>query len=62
MPNLIVILFNLLYPVFIVGFSCKGCVCVCVCVRERERESVCVCVCEDLSKLNTEEFSRVARD
>ena len=34
MPNLIVILFNLLYPVFIVGFNCKGCV--------RERESVCV--------------------
>ena len=26
MPNLIVILFNLLYPVFIVGFDCKGCV------------------------------------
>ena len=26
MPNLIVILFNLLYPVFIVGFNCKGCV------------------------------------
>ena len=25
-PNLIVILFNLLYPVFIVGFVCKGCV------------------------------------
>ena len=25
-PNLIVILFNLLYPVFIVGFNCKGCV------------------------------------
>ena len=31
-PNLIVILFNLLYPVFIVGFDCKGCV--------LERESV----------------------
>ena len=26
MSNLIVILFNLLYPVFIVGFNCKGCV------------------------------------
>ena len=24
-PNLIVILFNLLYPVFIVGLYCKGC-------------------------------------
>ena len=33
-PNLIVIIFNLLYPVFIVGFNCKGCVI--------ERESVCV--------------------
>ena len=31
-PNLIVILFNLLYLVFIVGFVCKGCVI--------ERESV----------------------
>ena len=26
MPNLIIILFNLLYSVFIVGFKCKGCV------------------------------------
>ena len=26
MPNFIVILFNLLYLVFIVGFNCKGCV------------------------------------
>ena len=25
-PNLIVILFNLLYPVFVVGIYCKGCV------------------------------------
>ena len=25
-PNLIVILFNLMYPVFIVGIYCKGCV------------------------------------
>ena len=25
-PNLIVIIFNLLYPVCIVGFHCKGCV------------------------------------
>ena len=31
-PNLIVMLFNLLYHVFIVGFHCKGC------VLERERE------------------------
>ena len=26
MPNLIVIIFNLLYPVFSVGLDCKGCV------------------------------------
>ena len=26
MPNLIVILFNLMYPVFVVGIYCKGCV------------------------------------
>ena len=26
MTNLIVILFNLLYPIFIVGLYCKGCV------------------------------------
>ena len=25
MPNLIVILFNLLYPIFYMGFHCKGC-------------------------------------
>ena len=31
-PNLIVISFNLVYPVFIVGCDCKGCV--------LERESV----------------------
>ena len=24
-PNLIIILFNLLYPVFVVRFDCKGC-------------------------------------
>ena len=46
--NLIIILFNLLYPVFIVGFNYKGC----VCVRE----------CEDSSKLKTEEFLQVAHD
>ena len=47
-PNLIVILFNFLYPVFIVDFNCKGC------VREKE--------CEKSSKLRTLEFSWVARD
>ena len=25
-PNLIVILFNLMYPIFVVGTYCKGCV------------------------------------
>ena len=39
MPNLIVILFNLLYPVFIVGFNYKGCVI--------ERESVKTQAIED---------------
>ena len=38
-PNLIVILFNLLYPVFIVRFDCKGCVI--------ERESVKTQAIED---------------
>ena len=38
-PNLIVMLFNLLYPVFIVGFHCKGCV--------LERESVKIQATED---------------
>ena len=37
MPNLIVIIFNLVYPIFIVGCDCKGC------VLERR-------VCEDSSK------------
>ena len=39
MPNLIVIMFNLMYPVFYVRFICKGC------VRER--------ACEDLRQLKT---------
>ena len=38
-PNLIVIIFNLLYLVFIMGFNCKGCVI--------ERESVKTQVIED---------------
>ena len=25
MPNLIVILFNLMYPIFVIGIYCKGC-------------------------------------
>ena len=48
-PNLIVIMFNLLYLVFHVGFICKGCV--------RERESVW-----RLKALKIEVFLRVARD
>ena len=43
-PNLIVIIFNLLYPVFIVRFNCKSC------VIERER------VCEDSSKWRQKSF------
>ena len=46
-PNLIVILFNLMYLVFYVGFICKGC------VRERERERERVC--EDSRQLKTED-------
>ena len=48
-PNLIIIIVNLLYPVFIVEFIFKGCVC--------ERERVCV---KTQGKLKTEVFSRVA--
>ena len=38
MPNLIVILFNLLYPIFIVGFDCKGCVIKRECVKTQAIE------------------------
>ena len=41
MSTLIVILFNLLYSVFIVGFNCKGC------VIERERVRVKTQAIED---------------
>ena len=37
-PNLIVISFNLLYPVFIVGFNCKGCVIEKECVKTQAIE------------------------
>ena len=47
-PNLIVILFHLLYLIFIVGFNYKGCVI--------ERESV------KTQATETEEFLQVARD
>ena len=50
-PNLTVIMFNLLYPAFYVGFICKSC------VWERGRGSVW-----KLKALKTEVFSRVARD
>ena len=39
MPNLIVILFNLLYPVFIVGFDYKGCVIERECVKTQAIEA-----------------------
>ena len=39
MLNLIVILFNLLYPVFIVGFDCKGCVLEKECVKTQAIEA-----------------------
>ena len=38
MPNFIVILFNLLYLVFIVGFNCKGCVIKRECVKTQAIE------------------------
>ena len=38
MPNLIVILFNLLYPIFIVGFGCKSCVIKRECVKTQAIE------------------------
>ena len=38
MPNLIVILFNLMYPVFVVGFDYKGCVIERVCVKTQAIE------------------------
>ena len=37
-PNLIVTLFNLLYPVCIVGFNCKGCVIERECVKTQAIE------------------------
>ena len=38
-PNLILILFNLLYPVFIVGFNCKGCMIERDCVKTQAIEA-----------------------
>ena len=38
-PNLIVIIFNLLYPIFIMGFDCKGCVLERVCVKTQAIEA-----------------------
>ena len=37
-PNSIIILFNLLYLVFIVGFDCKSCVIDRECVKTQEIE------------------------
>ena len=39
MPNLIVILFNLVYPIFVVGIYCKGCVIVRESVKTQEIEA-----------------------
>ena len=39
-PNLIVILFNLMYPVFIVGIYCKGCVIVIESVKNQAIEAM----------------------
>ena len=50
MPNLIVIIFNLLYPVFIVGFDCKGCVLERECVKTQAIEDKRVF--EGISRLN----------
>ena len=38
--NLIVILFNLLYPVFIVGFNCKSCMIERKCVKTQAIEDI----------------------
>ena len=38
-PNLIVIIFNLVYPIFIVGFDCKGCVCLKESVKTQASEA-----------------------
>ena len=39
MPNLIVIIINLLYPVFIAGFDCKDCVLEKECVKTQVIEA-----------------------
>ena len=44
MPNLIVILFNLMFPVFYVGFICKGCVWERVCEDSRQLKTKVVFV------------------
>ena len=36
MPNLIVIMFNLMYPIFYMGFYCKGCAWERVCENSRQ--------------------------
>ena len=43
-PNLIVILFNLMYPVFVVGIYCKGCTIVRESVKTQEIEAMRVFV------------------
>ena len=43
-PNLIVIMFNPMYPVLFVGFHCKGCVCERVCEDSRQLKTKAVFV------------------
>ena len=38
-PNLIVIIFNLVYPIFIIEFDCKGCVLERECVKNQASEA-----------------------
>ena len=57
MKNLIVILFNLLYPVFIVGFDYKGCVIERECVKTQAIEDRRVFA--GISRLRSREMMQV---
>ena len=76
-PNLIVSLFNLLYPVFIVGFDCKVCVIERECVKTQAiearrflagssrlsifRSEVCALHMTRMRRVNTDEDSCVSQ-
>ena len=47
MLNLIVILFNLMYPIFVVGIYCKGCVIVRESVKTKHLARRCMCPAHD---------------